>query len=130
MYSLDALERDEAEYTANLRAQVLPVAPEPIGLATEDSKRPSSSILLNQQQQPEVDLRALSNHRPLLFWNQHRLEVEKRRLMRERRRQQQQQRSVVDRSEPVGRPSVGHMNAARTSISTSFSLSSPTGRTG
>jgi hypothetical protein len=126
VHRLDALEREQEEYVERLRTQVLPTPPEPIGIAgrTDDGKD-------NAPEPPLVDLTALPA--TPLFWDKHRETVNRLRDAREGR--------DTYRLPPVntGRVSTGTRMSTGTgrmsldsmeSATSSFSLDSPTSRTG
>jgi hypothetical protein len=122
---LDALEREQEEFVERLRTQVLPTPPEPIGIAgrTDDGKD-------NALEPPLVDLTALPA--TPLFWDKHRDTVNRLRDAREGR-DTYRLPSVNGRvstgtrmSTGTGRMSLESMDSA----TSSFSLDSPTSRTG
>jgi hypothetical protein len=110
---LDALEREEEDFVEQLRTQVLPAAPQPIGVAggSEESKKAATAT-------PDVDLTAI----PALplFWNKHRHDVDTLRHAREGR-------DPRPSSIHTGRMSLDSLDRGG---EPSFSLDTPTSRTG
>jgi hypothetical protein len=121
VHRLDALEREQEEYVERLRSQVLPTPPEPIGIAgrTDDGKD-------NAPEPPLVDLTALPA--TPLFWDKHRETVNRLRDAREGRGSDAREGRDTYQPTPVytGRMSLESMESA----TSSFSLDSPTSRTG
>jgi len=155
---LDALEREENEFIDDIRRKVLPLAPQPIGVAgaSDDRKKSSAttaatttpttttaaaaasainngtaSTVAGQVAAPVVDLTCIPQHRPL-FWSQHRSAVDNMRAAREGKEKANRQ-EVVEKSSssslsPKERRQTGGTNMDLSA--TSFSLDSVTSRTG
>ena len=130
VHRLDALEREQEEFVERLRTQVLPTPPEPIGIAgrTDDGKD-------NAPEPPLVDLTALPA--TPLFWDKHRETVNRLRDAREGR--DTYRLPSVNQTVNTGRVSTGTRMSTGTgrmslesmdSATSSFSLDSPTSRTG
>jgi hypothetical protein len=113
VHRLDALEREQEEFVEQVRSQVLPTPPEPIGIAgrTDDGKD-------NAPEPPLVDLTALPA--TPLFWDKHREAVKRLHDAREGRN------TYRPPSVYTGRMSVESMESA----TSSFCLDTPTSRTG
>jgi hypothetical protein len=118
---LDALEREQEEFVERLTIQVLPTPPEPIGIAGRTDTGADADGKDNAPEPPLVDLTALPA--TLLFWDKHRETVNRLRDVRE----------GIDTYQPPDRPLVykGRMSLeSMESATSSFSLDSPTSRTG
>jgi hypothetical protein len=122
VHRLDALEREQEEFVERLRTQVLPTPPEPIGIAgrTDDDGKD------NAPEPPLVDLTALPA--TPLFWDKHRETVNRLRDAREGRDTYPLPpvNTGTRMSTGTGRMSLESMESA----TSSFSLDSPTSRTG